>query len=152
MCSRGAVAESRGVTLRELWRRLGRLNQVSLIIVAVVLVASLGVIVIKAPVAAVIITAGTIALTAFCFWFFFHDEVRNNRLRERGQAAEATIIEVSETGITVQDNYPLAKLRLRVEPASKEPYEVTTKCLMNRFEIPAYQPGNRISVLVDHLF
>jgi len=101
------------------------------------------------PVAGVIIFAGTLALTAFCFWFFFHDEARNNRLRRRGQAAAATILEVSETGITVQGNYPLANLRLRVEPAGGEPYEVTTKCLMNRLEIPAYRPGRRISVLVD---
>ena len=135
--------------MRELWERLGRLNQISLIAVAFALVAGLGVIFINSPVAGLVITAGTIALTTFCFWFFFHDEVRNNRLRERGQAAEATILEVRETGITVQNNYPLAKLRLRVEPAGGEPYEATTKCLMNRFEIPAYQPGNRISVLVD---
>jgi hypothetical protein len=85
----------------------------------------------------------------FCSWFFFHDEARNNRLRRSGQPAEATILEVSETGVTVQGNYPLAKLRLRVEPAGGEPYEVSTKCLMERFQIPAYQPGSRISVLVD---
>ena len=116
---------------------------------AIALVAGLGVIIVNRPVAGLIITAGTLALTAFCLWFFFHDEARNNRLRRRGQAAEATILEVSETGVTVQNNYPLAKLRLKVEPAGGEPYEVTTKCLMNRFEIPSYQPGNRISVLVD---
>ena len=135
--------------MRELWQRLGRLNQISLIIVAIALVASLGLIVVVSPVAGAIIFAGTLAITAFCFWFFFHDEARNNRLRRRGQAAEATILAISETGITVQGNYPLAKLRLRVEPAGGEPYEVTTKCLINRFEIPAYQPGSRISVLVD---
>jgi hypothetical protein len=135
--------------MRELWQRLGRLNQVSVIIVAIALVAAMGVIIVNAPLAGLIITAATLALTAFCFWFFFHDEARNNRLRRRGQAAEAIILEVSETGITVQGNYPLAKLRLRVEPAGGEPYEVTTKCLVNRFEIPAYQPGTRVSVLVD---
>jgi len=135
--------------MRELWQRLGRLNQVSLIIVAIALVATMGLLIAVTPVAGLIITAATLALTAFCFWFFFHDEARNNRLRRRGQAAEAIILEVSETGITVQGNYPLAKLRLRVEPAGGEPYEVTTKCLVNRFEIPAYQPGTRVSVLVD---
>lgn len=135
--------------MRELWQRLGRLNQISLVFVALALVAGLGVIFIDSPVAGLIITAGTLALTAFCFWFFFHDEARSNRLRRRGLAAEATILEVSETGITVQGNYPLAKLRLLVEIPGGEPYEVTTKCLMNRFEIPAYQPDNRISVFVD---
>jgi hypothetical protein len=135
--------------MRELWQRLGRLNQVSLIIVALVVAATMGLLIAVTPVAGLVITAATLALTAFCFWFFFHDEARNNRLRRRGQAAAATILEVSETGITVQGNYPLARLRLRVEPVGGEPYEVTTKCLMTRFEIPAYQPGTRVSVLVD---
>ncbi len=127
--------------MRELWKRLGRLNQISLIIVAVVLAAALGVIIVKEPVAGLIIAAGTIALTAFCIWFFFRDEVRNNRLRERGQVTEATILEVGETGITVQGDYPLAELRLRVEPAGGEPHEATTRCLMNRFEIPDTSPA-----------
>jgi len=135
--------------MRELWDRLGRLNQVSLVIVAVVFVACMGLVVRVDPVTGTIIVALCVALTAFCFWFFFHDEVRSNRLRARGQACEATILEVSETGITVQGNYPLAKLRLLVQPATGESYEATTKCLMNRFEIPAYQPGGRITVLVD---
>ena len=87
--------------MRELWKRLGTLNQISLIVVAIVVVASLGLIVVTAPLAGAIITAGTIALTAFCFWFFFHGEVRSNRLRWSGQPAEATILEVMETGITV---------------------------------------------------
>lgn len=135
--------------MREPWKRPGRLNQISLNIVAVVLAAALGVSIVKEPVAGLIIAAGTIALTAFCIWFVFRDEVRNNRLRERGQVTEATILEVGETSITVQGDYPLAELRLRVEPAGGEPYEATTRCLMNRFEIPDHQPGSRISVLVD---
>ena len=135
--------------MREFWKRLGRLNQISLTIVAIVVAGTMGMLIVVTPVAGLIITAATVALTAFCFWFFFHDEVRSNRLRRGGQPAEATILEVMETGITVQDNFPLAKLRLLVQPADGEPYEATAKCLMNRFEIPAYQPGNRISVLVD---
>ena len=135
--------------MRELWRRLGRLNQVSLAIVGVVFVACMGLVVVVDPVIGSILAASCVGLTAFCFWFFFHDEVRTNRLRKSGRPAEATILEVRETGITVQGNYPLAKLRLRVEPLGREPYEVTTKCLMSRFEIPAYRPGDRISVLVD---
>jgi hypothetical protein len=135
--------------MRELWHRLGRINQVSLIIVALVVVATMVMLIVVTAVAGLIITVATVALTAFCFWFFFHDEVRSNRLRERDQTCEATILEVSETGVTVQGNYPQAKLRLRVEPAGWEPYEATSKCLLNRFEIPAYQPGSRVVALVD---
>ena len=105
--------------MRELWKRPGTLNQISLIAVFIAYAASMVAIMVKAPLAGLIITAGSIALVAFCFWFFFHDEARSNRIRRSGQ------------------------------PADGDPHEASAKCLMNRFEIPAYQPGVRISLLVD---
>jgi len=135
--------------MRELWQRLGRLNQVSLVIVFVVFVACMGLVVVVDPVIGSVMVACTVALTAFCFWFFFHDEVRNNRLRAGGVRAEAVILSVEETGVTIQGNYPLARLRLLVQPPFGDSYEATAKCLMNRFEIPAYQRGATIQVVVD---
>ena len=135
--------------MRELWRRLGRLNQVSLTIVAVVFVVCVGLVVVIDPVIGSILAAACAGLTAFSLWFFFHDEVRNNRLRAGGVRAEAVILSVEETGVTIQGNYPQARLRLLVQPQTGESYEATTKCLMNRLEVPAYQPGNRIPVVVD---
>ena len=66
-----------------------------------------------------------------------------------GSPAEAEILAIEETGITVQGNYPMGKSRLRVHPPDGEPYEVTAKCLLNRFEVPAYQPGTTVRVLID---
>jgi hypothetical protein len=135
--------------VRELWGRLRRINQVSLVIVLVVFVACMGLVVLVDPVTGSIIVAAVVALVVFCFWFFFHDEVRDNRLRARGMRAEATILEVRETGVTIQGNYPVASLHLLVRPEAGESYEATARCLMNRFEIPAYQPGAVIQVVVD---
>jgi hypothetical protein len=135
--------------MRELWSRLGRLNQVSLAIVAVVFVVCMGLVILVDPITGTIIVALTVALVAFCFWFFFHDEMRSNRLRAEGVRAEAIILDVQETGLTIQHNYPQARLHLLVQPATGESYETTAKCLMNRFEVPAYQPGCRIQVVVD---
>ncbi len=135
--------------MRELWTRLGRLNQVSLVIVAVVFVVCMGLVILVDPIVGSIIVALSVGLLAFCLWFFFHDEVRNNRLRAGGVRAEAVILSVEETGITIQGNYPVARLRLLVQPETGESYEATTKCLMNRFDIPAYLPGGRIPVIVD---
>ena len=57
---------------------------------------------------------------------------------------------ISETGMTVQQNYGLAKLQLRVEPPDGgDPHEVSVKALINRFEIPAYQPGACLEVVVE---
>ena len=100
-------------------------------------------------IAGVVITGGSVLLVAFCIWFFFGAEARRRNLLKRGEPGTATILSVHETGITINNNYPVAKLRLQVEPADGEPYEVTTKCMMNRFDIPAYQPGNRVAVVID---
>ena len=89
------------------------------------------------------------ARRGFCFRLFFGAEVRRRDLLKRGTQGWATILEVRETGMTVNENYPIAKLRLQVEPTDGEPYEVTTKCLMNRFDIPSYQQGNRVAVVID---
>ena len=98
--------------MRELWGRLGRLNQVSLAIVGVVFAGCAALVVVVAPIIGSIMVAVFVAVTAFCLWFFFHDEVRSNRLRARGVRAEAVILSVEETGVTIQGNYPQARLRV----------------------------------------
>jgi len=101
------------------------------------------------PVAGVFIVAGCVALLVFCVWFFFGPEIRRRRLMAKGVAAEAVILGVEETGITVQGNYPMARFLFEVHPPGGAPYQVKAKCLLNRFEIPAYQPGRVVQVLID---
>ena len=101
------------------------------------------------PVSGTVIVVVCIAVVTFCFWFFFGPEIRRQRLMKGGLQAEAEILAVKETGITVQGNYPMGTFRFRVHPPDGEPYEVTAKCLLNRFEVPAYQPGTTVRVLID---
>jgi len=76
------------------------------------------------------------------FWIGLAPQVRRSRLATTGRPVEATILSIEETGWTLQEDCGLARLRLRVEsPSDDEPYEVKVKTLVNRFEIPAYQPG-----------
>jgi len=68
----------------------------------------------------------------------------------RGTPAQATILTIDKTGISVQENYGQAQLRLRVEPPDgAEAYETSVRRLIDRFDIPAYPPGGRVSVLID---
>jgi hypothetical protein len=84
------------------------------------------------------------------FWIGLAPQARRIRLARVGRPAEATVLSIAETGWSVQENFGLARLQLRVEPPDGgEPYEVTIKTLVNRFEIPAYQPGMRLAVVVD---
>lgn len=70
-------------------------------------------------------------------------------LAERGEAAEATIIEVHETGVTVNEVYPMIGVTLEVRRAGHAPYQVKTRWLINRLQIPRFQPGAVIPVMVD---
>lgn len=128
---------------------LSLVNRIGLVGALLGFAAGMAAVIVVAPVAGVFIVAACVALVVFCLWFFFGPEVRRQRLLARGVPAEATILAVEETGITVQGNYPMARFRFEVHPAVGEPYEVTTKCLLNRFEVPAYQPGATVRVLVD---
>ena len=133
----------------DLFRSFGLANRIGVIGAFVGYAVGMAAVFLVDPVAGVIITGASLLLTAFCVWFFFGAEARRRTLLKRGTPGWATILAVEETGITINRNYPVAKLRLQVEPAEGEPYEVTTRCLMNRFDIPAYQTGARVAVVVD---
>jgi hypothetical protein len=106
--------------------------------------------IVAAPVGGTIFVAVFFAIFVGAFWIVLRPQVRRNRLLSRGQPAQATVLAIGETGVTVQENYGMAKLRLRVDPPDGgDPYEVTVKTLINRFDIPAYQPGARLDVVVD---
>lgn len=133
-----------------LFRSLSLSGRIGLVGALIGFAAGMGAVIVVDPVVGVFITAGCVALLVFCVWFFFGPEIRRQRLLARGVPAIATILAVEETGITVQGNYPMARFRFEVHPSSGgEPYEVTAKCLINRFEVPVYQPGDRVRVLVD---
>ncbi len=96
-----------------------------------------------------IIVAACVALVAFCVWFFFGREFRRNRILRDGVAAEATILEVRSTGVTINEVYPQLELVLEVRPAQGEPCKAKTRCLVDQVDMAAYRPGNVISVTVD---
>jgi hypothetical protein len=133
----------------QLWKQLRLVNQIGVVGALLGFLVGMGAVLAAGDLTSVIIVVACVGLLVFCFWFFFHDQVRSNRLAKTGEPAYATILDVEETGVTVQGNYPQAKLRLLVEKAGCEPYEATTRCQMNRFDVPAMQPGARISVVVD---
>jgi hypothetical protein len=66
-----------------------------------------------------------------------------------GERADAVILEIWDTGITVNDD-PVVGLRVRVSRADAPDYEATIeKSRVSRVHIPQVQPGNRVPVYVD---
>lgn len=70
------------------------------------------------------------------------------RIRRVGQAAEALVLEIRDTGITVNDD-PIVAFRLRVQPETGAPYIVETRGRIGRLDVPQVQPGAVLPVAID---
>ena len=68
------------------------------------------------------------------------------RLMKTGVEADATILAISDTGVTINKN-PYVKLRLRVEPMGMAAYETEVKAMVSRLSIPG--PGDSVRVKFD---
>ncbi len=68
------------------------------------------------------------------------------RIKANGIEAEATILAISDTGVTINKN-PVAKLRLRVQPMGMAAYEVEVKAMVSRLAVP--RPGDGVRVKFD---
>jgi hypothetical protein len=69
-------------------------------------------------------------------------------LQKTGLPAKATILKISDTGMTINDD-PVAYLDLEVHPANGAAFRARTKCLISRLEVPQFQPGCSIPVRYD---
>ena len=74
------------------------------------------------------------------------DALEQSELLTTGRTAPALLLEVTDTGMTVNDN-PRVEVRLRVEPPDGEPFEVSRKVLVSRVRVP--RAGERVEVVYD---
>lgn len=71
------------------------------------------------------------------------------RIQESGVAARARIVEIWDTGITLNDD-PVIGIRAEVTRADGTTYTATIpKSLISRLDIPRFQPGAMIDVRID---
>jgi hypothetical protein len=70
-------------------------------------------------------------------------------LQETGVAAEAVIVRIWDTGITVNDD-PVIGMEVEVYPAEGKPWRATIpKSLISRLDIPQFQPAQTVQVRFD---
>ena len=70
-------------------------------------------------------------------------------LERSGVAAPAEIVEVWDTGWTINDS-PVIGMKVRVRPADRPEFEATIeKTTISRIAVPQFQPGNLIPVRFD---
>jgi hypothetical protein len=70
-------------------------------------------------------------------------------IQAKGQLANAVILELWDTGITLNDD-PVVGLRVKVDRGDGAPYEATIpKSVVSRLHVPQVQPGQTVPVYVD---
>ena len=113
------------------------------------LVVGLGAVIATKSIAGIIIMTLVVGIMGTVFWkTLFGPMMLSRRLAKTGFATTARVVEVSDTGVTV-NNAPQVKLLLEVTPPNGATYMVETKQLISRLQTSVYQPGSMIPVLID---
>jgi hypothetical protein len=94
----------------------------------------------------ILLAVGSVVFLAGMFSGYFLVPGKYRRLKAHGVEADATILAISDTGVTVNKN-PYVKLRLRVEPIGVAAYETEVKAMVSRVSIP--RPGDGVRVKFD---
>jgi hypothetical protein len=81
-------------------------------------------------------------------WRLIINAVNNRSIRVKGESAEAIILKISETGMSINDD-PVVKFVLDVGPAGQPRFQAEAEQLVSRLDIPQLQPGKIVQVKYD---
>lgn len=79
---------------------------------------------------------------------FFKPMLNASRLQKTGIPGTARIVEVRDTGVTINNN-PQVKLIVEVKNSFGQRYNATIRTLVSRINPFAYQPGMEVPVKID---
>jgi hypothetical protein len=79
---------------------------------------------------------------------FFKPMINANRLQKTGLSGTARILEVKDTGVTINNN-PQVKLMLEVKNSFGQKYNTQCRVLVSRINPNAFMPGMEVPVLID---
>lgn len=85
----------------------------------------------------------------FLFYrLFFKPMINANRLQKIGIPGKATILEVKDTGVTINNN-PQVKLMLEVKNSFGQKYTTQCRVLVSRINPNMFMPGMEVPVKID---
>lgn len=112
------------------------------------LLAGSGLITILSIVCTCVITLAVLGVTGFFLYRLFKGMSQNSGLVKTGVAAPAVILNVEDTGVTM-NNSMQARLTLQVTPANRPPFQATATTFVNRFQVALLVPGASVQVKYD---
>ncbi|HEY3291005.1 MAG TPA: DUF3592 domain-containing protein, partial [Anaerolineae bacterium] len=72
----------------------------------------------------------------------------NKALLQNGQTAQAVILSMWDTGVSINDN-PRIGMKLEVRPPNGAPFQAEVKQVISRLQTSQYQPGQMLEVKYD---
>jgi hypothetical protein len=75
-------------------------------------------------------------------------ENQAREIRAIGEPAQAKVLKIWDTGVTVNQN-PVVGFLLEVYPVGRPAYQAETKGIISRLDIPQIQPGAMLQVKFD---
>ncbi len=95
-----------------------------------------------------LISAVVLGVTGFFLYRLFKGMSQNSGLVKTGLSAPAVILEVQDTGVTM-NNSMQARLTLQVTPADRPPFQAVATTFVNRFQVGLLVPGASVQVKYD---
>jgi len=95
-----------------------------------------------------LVAAPVLIITGFFVTRLLRNSSRNRAILATGEPAQAVIVSVMDTGVTVND-CPQARLTLEVRPATRPPFVAETTLLVGRFQTGMVMPGTVVQVRFD---
>lgn len=125
---------------------------IGLVAGAVGLLVGVGVVMMTAGTTGIYISLGMLALFGGMFYLFyrifFKPMMNASRLQKTGLPGKAKILEVRDTGVTINNN-PQVKLILEVKNSLGQTYQTQCRVMVSRLNPWAYQPGMELPVKID---
>ena len=78
----------------------------------------------------------------------FTGEGTAKEIRAVGVPAPATVVQIWDTGVTVNDD-PVVGFLLEVKPADRPSFQAKSRALVSRLDVPRVQPGAELRVMYD---
>ncbi len=95
-----------------------------------------------------IMTAVAVLYVVIVWFFWLGPTLEHNRLTRDGVPARGTILEVHDTGTSVNKD-PLVKLLIEVRLPDTAPYKVQSRTVISRLNVAHFTPGTPVGLRVD---
>ncbi len=134
--------------MRDYLNMFGKAGRFGIIIgILAVVAAGIG-IMFDNPIIGIIVIVAGVGLEFAIFRIFLGPNVKQRRLLATGEEATAKILEISDTGVTVNMN-PMVKFLLEVQPKDGKSFQAHVKTIISRLDVPQFQPGTVVPVVFN---